>query len=105
AETLEMLMAEDPLVAPMRGGAARDLTNPVVRSLIQRLAEQTPLSGEAVPAPPSMEAHLCLKPPEGPEELGRLGPYRVLKVLGAGGMGVVFQAEDPQLKPPVALTV
>jgi len=39
----------------------------------------------------------------GPNELGRLGPYRVLKVLGQGGMGVVFQAEDPQLKRPVAL--
>ena len=40
-----------------------------------------------------------------PDELGRLGPYRVLKVLGAGAMGVVFQAEDPHLRRPVALKV
>jgi serine/threonine protein kinase/WD40 repeat protein len=44
-----------------------------------------------------------LAPPQAPDELGRLGPYRVFKVLGAGGMGVVFKAEDPLLKRPVAL--
>jgi len=29
-----------------------------------------------------------LSPAETPDELGRLGPYRVLKVLGAGGVGI-----------------
>ena len=44
-----------------------------------------------------------LSPPQLADEIGRLGAYRVLKVLGSGGMGVVFQAEDPKLKRLVAL--
>ncbi len=44
-----------------------------------------------------------LAPPQQPDEIGRLGSYRVLKVLGCGGMGVVFQAEDPGLQRLIAL--
>src|SRR5688572_6148328 len=44
-----------------------------------------------------------LSPPQADDELGRLGKYRVLKVLGHGGMGVVFQAEDPVLRRKVAV--
>ncbi len=53
----------------------------------------------------NQEGYDFLDPPQSPDELGRLGPYRVLKVLGVGAMGVVFQAEDLQLRRPVALKV
>jgi serine/threonine protein kinase len=37
--------------------------------------------------------------------MGRLGPYRVLRLLGAGGMGLVFEAEDGRRGRPAALKV
>jgi serine/threonine protein kinase len=46
-----------------------------------------------------------LAPPEELDELGRLGPYLIRKVLANGAMGIVFEAQDAQLKRLVALKV
>jgi predicted Zn-dependent peptidase len=44
-----------------------------------------------------------LEPAHGPDLLGRLGGYEVLKIIGRGGMGVVLKGFDPDLKRSVAI--
>lgn len=46
-----------------------------------------------------------LAAPSHPEMLGRIGRYEVERVIGTGGMGVVFKAFDSELHRPVAVKV
>ncbi len=67
-------------------------------------SRQEPTDGTSV-SPPSPPELPFLAPPQQTDEIGRLGAYRVLRLLGQGGMGAVFLVEDPALQRHLALKV
>src|SRR5262249_45055456 len=44
-------------------------------------------------------------PPDEPDAPGRLGDFRIVREIGRGGMGIVYEAEQMSLKRRVALKV
>ncbi len=46
-----------------------------------------------------------LEPAQNPDELGRLSTFRILRVIGQGGMGIVFEGQDAALNRRVAVKV
>jgi serine/threonine protein kinase len=128
----QAIQAEEHLLACSRcAGLAEEQFSPLIELLrraarpgrapeqerVDRLVEQLerlagpPAEGEGAspPVAPSEAladaAEVLLGPPRAPDEIGRLGPFRVLGLLAEGGMGAVFRAADPGLGREVAIKV
>ncbi|MCE9532219.1 MAG: serine/threonine protein kinase [Planctomycetes bacterium] len=89
----------DPKIEPIRKIVDSPVSTPTASYVNQNTNAGQVLDSDGI------DIESLFAPPEKPGELGRLGHFRILKKLGAGGMGMVLLAEDINLLRPVALKI
>jgi serine/threonine-protein kinase len=109
------LDSDDALVQAVRtaGKTKDDSRDALNDNLIRRLCRLRPeeiATPSSLATPPSGLAEeegediaRLLAPPQAPGELGRVGPYSIQRLLGRGGMGIVFAARQARPQRLVAL--
>lgn len=92
----------DPLVASAQSLAATNASSDstLLRERLGQLKIQRPS-----PQPSNAPQHQDLQPwiDEGDTDIGRVDHYDLIRCVGRGGMGVVFEAFDQELQRPVAV--
>ncbi len=111
-------LLEDQLDEEEQGVISQHLEScPTCRKALERMAAESRWWGDArllASGPPThtpeasageTDALAFLEPATEPGQLGKLGPYEVMEVIGRGGMGLVLKAYDRPLGRHVAIKV
>jgi serine/threonine protein kinase len=93
SQTMQLLSGDTTSLPQMAGTAS-------VAAREEKSLPDSTQAGLASAPPPTL-----LRPPQEPGEIGRLGSYRIKRLISQGGMGMVYEAEDLRLGRRVALKV
>jgi predicted hydrocarbon binding protein len=97
----------DPFCAMQVTRTNKDIGEKISSEVFEtKIYQITPFSGTGSLSQITDSMHFSfLNPPLMSDELGRLADFRVLQLIGQGGMGIVFRADDSRLGRIIALKV